>query len=164
MGLFASSAIIVPYSLWECLRGPGSVSRVPVTIGVLLLCVISFLLSFSTTIRFSFLLQPPSAERPTQDRRDLESFAGQLRAVLQEIRDSGTHLYLVDYPTPGAERRVETEVRRIAQETGTDYIPLFDLIGNQIKGKLHDSIHPDRDGHRLIAEHIARVAAGALRP
>ena len=54
VGLFASSAIIIPYSIWEYIQEPGSFSRIPVTIGVLLLCVLSFILYFSTTIRFSF--------------------------------------------------------------------------------------------------------------
>lgn len=105
----------------------------------------------------------PSADRVAEEERELRSFEAQLRAVVQQIHDSGTHLYLVDYPTPGAERRVENVVRRVAQETGTDYIPLFDLIGNQIKSQLHDRTHPNREGHRLIAEEIATIAADALK-
>jgi lysophospholipase L1-like esterase len=86
---------------------------------------------------------------------ELESFKVHLRAVVQQIRDSGARLYLVDYPTPGAERRVQDEIRRVAQETGTDYIPLFELLNSE--HLRHDPIHPNREGHRLIAEEIARV-------
>jgi len=82
--------------------------------------------------------------------------------VIGEIRDSGAHLYLVDYPTPGAERRAQDEIRRVGQESGTDYIPLFDLIGDDIKDQLHDDIHPNRQGHRLIAEEIAKVVTNTL--
>ena len=93
----------------------------------------------------------------------LASFTTLLRATVQEIGASGTRLVLVDYPTPGAERPVQEVVRQVAQETGTDYIPLFDMLGREISEHLADRIHPDREGHRLIAEAIAGVAAGALK-
>jgi lysophospholipase L1-like esterase len=95
-------------------------------------------------------------------QRELESFKTQLRAVVQQVRASGARLYLVDYPTPGAPRQVQDEIRRVAEETGTDYIPLFELIGKQIQRHLHDTIHPDPEGHRLIAQEIAKTAVDAL--
>ena len=103
-----------------------------------------------------------SGDRMAGHERELESFKTHLRAVVQQIKDSGAHLYLVDYPTPLAERRVQDEIRRVGEESGTDYIPLFELIGTEIKNQLHDRVHPNRQGHRLIAEEIATVAAKAL--
>ena len=58
--------------------------------------------------------------------------------------------------------KVKPAPRRVAQETGTEYIPLGDLIGDKLKDQMFDGIHPNRVGHRLIAEEIARVVASAL--
>lgn len=105
---------------------------------------------------------PPSGDSVAAHKTELQSFTTHLRAMVRQISDSRAHLYLADYPTPGADRRVQEEIRHVGQETGTDYIPLFDLIGQKITGHLHDRIHPDREGHRLIAEEIAKVVADAL--
>ena len=117
---------------------------------------------FVELLIFSLQSSPLFATVNAYYQSELESFKTHLRAVVQQTRDSGAHLYLVDYPTPGAERQIQDAIRRVGQETGTDYIPLFDLIGNEIKNQVHDRIHPNRKGHRLIAEEIARVAADAL--
>ena len=89
-------------------------------------------------------------------------FETHLRAVLRQVSESGTRLHVLDYPTSEIERRIQDDIRRVAQETGTEYIPLGDLIGDKLKDQMFDGIHPNRVGHRLIAEEIARVVASAL--
>ena len=100
-----------------------------------------------------------AASRP----REVASFKDHLRAVIAEIQRSGAQLYLVEYPTPGAERVVQNEIRLLAAELDVPYIPLFDAIGKELANHLHDETHPDREGHRMIAREIAPVAAQAVR-
>jgi len=113
-----------------------------------------FIFSLTTSPLFS------TKHEGKESAPELESFKVHLRAVVQQIRDSGARLYLVDYPTPGAERRVQDEIRRVARATGTGYIPLFEQLNNE--HLRHDPIHPNRQGHRLIAEEIARVVLDDL--
>jgi lysophospholipase L1-like esterase len=120
------------------------------------------LMVFSIATSPVHLILKSRGNAAAERERNLSSFTTLLQATTQEIRASGTRLFLVDYPTPGAERQVQDIVRQVALQTGTEYIPLFDMLGREIKDHLHDRIHPDREGHRLIAEAIAEVAAAAL--
>ncbi len=113
-----------------------------------------FVFSFATNPVFSSLISSPGPF----PQPEMVSFETQLRATIREVQDSGAALYIVDYLTPGADRRVQDEIRRIAEETGAGFIPLFDTIGDSITDFLHDSIHPNPEGHRMISEEIVPVA------
>lgn len=54
-------------------------------------------------------------------------------------------------------KRYEDEVKKIAEERGLKFIPLFDkLDGEDWNEKLYDGVHPNTEGHREIFEEVRR--------
>lgn len=89
---------------------------------------------------------------------DREIFGQELRKTIAQIREAGSVPYLIEYPTPGADRRIQVEIQRICAELNVGFIPLFERYGDDFKKLNHDSIHPNLAGHRLIAREVGRVA------
>ena len=93
---------------------------------------------------------------------DRESFGRTLSEVIQLIQDAGAEPIVIEYPTSGADRRIQAEIEAVCDQHGIRFLALWDALGDQIETSRNDEIHPDRAGHVLIAEAVSVVAIEAL--
>jgi acyl-CoA thioesterase-1 len=91
---------------------------------------------------------------------DLDQSFAELERMVRMMQDDGALVVLVGLesiiPLQGVGRRYQ----RIAEATGAVYVPdiLDDIFANGTR--MADTIHPNADGHRIMAERIAK----ALKP
>jgi acyl-CoA thioesterase-1 len=96
----------------------------------------------------------------------LASVEANLRGIVEATRARGVEVLLLGMKLPpnyGADYTTGFEqlFARIAAETGVPFVPFFlDGVAADPELNLPDGIHPNSEGHRVVAENLL----GALRP
>ena len=86
-----------------------------------------------------------------------ERFSQQIRTVSEEIRRSGSRLYVEDFCWNMPEDQYyRLHLKRLAIETGGIYIAPQAVYGERLLREIKDEAHPSPEGHRLLAEELLR--------
>jgi len=85
-----------------------------------------------------------------------------LAAIVERIRQRGAAVVLVGLSTGFLIDPYGPEYARLAERTSSAYVPdiLGDIFRNQ--ARMADSIHPNDEGHRIMADRIAPVLEDLL--
>ena len=70
-------------------------------------------------------------------------------------------------PPPPRPRRIPATAVRLLRAHGRDNIDILDgleVLGHDAAGMLHDGLHPNPEGYRLMASRIAPAMAKSLNP
>jgi lysophospholipase L1-like esterase len=86
---------------------------------------------------------------------------GNLRLIVEKIKSAGAQVVLVGVPA-GFSDEYDREFENLAAETSSIYVPniLKGILG--VKEFLWDQIHPNIEGHKIMAERIYRALAPLL--
>lgn len=84
-----------------------------------------------------------------------------LRQIVNRIKSTGARVILVGVPA-GFSDEYEQEFKNLADETSSIYVPniLKGIVG--VKEFLWDQIHPNIEGHKIMAERIYRALTPLL--
>ena len=80
--------------------------------------------------------------------------AEQLGGLADDLRSRGIPLILLEYPSRQVVPPARRQQQALALQDGVSWLPLLQLFPNDDSYSFCDGIHPDRDGHRRIAEAI----------
>ncbi len=94
-------------------------------------------------------------KRWADEERNLELFRVSLEDTVRALSDAGVQPLLVGSPALDLDPRVRTLVEKEAARSGTRYVDASGLFSSKAQYAFSDGIHPDRDGHRRVAELLA---------
>ncbi len=80
--------------------------------------------------------------------------AAQFSALSGLLRARGIPLILLEYPSRQVPQMAREQERDATGRDGVSWIPLLHLFPDKNSYSFHDGIHPDKAGHRRIAEAI----------
>lgn len=80
--------------------------------------------------------------------------AAELSGLARVLHGRGIPLILLEYPSRKVPPPVREQQRDAAGRPGVSWIPLLHLFPDKDSYSFHDEIHPDKAGHRRIAEAI----------
>ncbi|MGH9389372.1 MAG: hypothetical protein ACRD1Z_07130, partial [Vicinamibacteria bacterium] len=75
--------------------------------------------------------------------------------TVRGLAEAGTQPFLVGDPALGLDPRVRALVEGEAVRSGARYVDVSALFSSKEQYAFSDGIHPDRDGHRRVAELLA---------
>lgn len=111
----------------------------------------------------------PSESRPTVPRVSAAEFEDNLEQMYQMCEQHGSRFVLLALPMKLNMKSITEPYRelceRVASRLGVSYLNLFDLWAANGMSEVHfpiDSIHPDAEGHALIATTLAGILAPLL--
>jgi acyl-CoA thioesterase-1 len=99
---------------------------------------------------------------------DLEMTEANLREIIRRCLDSGADVLLLGMRMPpnfgDYADRFEALFVRLAEEFSIAWVPfLLEGVGGHAELNLPDGMHPNEEGHRLLAATVVPVLAGILR-
>jgi lysophospholipase L1-like esterase len=96
-----------------------------------------------------------TTKRWNDEEKNLGSFRAALEDTLRALSDAGVEPLVVGFPALGLDPRVRALVEQEAARSGSRYIDASVLFSSKDEYAFADGIHPDRDGHRQVAELLA---------
>ncbi len=94
-------------------------------------------------------------KRWNDEEKNLETFRAALEDTLRALSDAGVQPLVVGFPALDLDPRIRAMVEQEAARGGTRYVDASVLFSSKEQYAFSDGIHPDRDGHRRVAELLA---------
>ena len=91
---------------------------------------------------------------------DIAAFEKHLNGVLIRLKAQNIPVLVLEYPT--SDLKVSDIVKKSAFTHQAVYVPLYQKLKGKIATANNDGVHPDREGHRQIAELLLPLIKQAL--
>ena len=97
---------------------------------------------------------------------DMDVFAEKIDYLIEKANENGTKVIVTDFvwDKSGGDKlaqlrtprvaKVKAQLKRLAEETNGVYVEQQAIYGDEILNNLADGVHPNADGHAMIAEAI----------
>jgi phospholipase/lecithinase/hemolysin len=105
-----------------------------------------------------------TTKRWNDEEKNLDTFRAALEDTLRALSEAGVKPLVVGFPALGLDPRIRAMVEREAARGKTRYVDASVLFSSKEQYAFSDGIHPDRDGHRRVAELLAGPLSEMLSP
>jgi lysophospholipase L1-like esterase len=96
-----------------------------------------------------------ATKRWNDEEKNLDLFRVALEDTLRALSDAGVQPLVAGFPALGLDPQVRALVEQEAARSGSRYVDASVLFSSKDQYAFADAIHPDRDGHRRVAELLA---------